>query len=81
MELCRWAVIVAALSLAGCTQVVSATPEEVRIDTDWLGKIAPGTRQWLSWFSANEHCAAYGKKPKIADLRGGLAIYKCVEEK
>ncbi len=81
MKISRWGIIAATLWLAGCAQVVSATPEEVRVDTDWLGEVAPGTRIWLSWFHANEHCAAYGRKPKIADLKGGLAIYKCVEGK
>lgn len=77
----RWVIVAVALWLAGCSQVVSATPEEVRINTDWLGEIAPGTRVWLSWLKANEHCAAHGRKPEIADFKGEVAIYKCVDEK
>lgn len=79
-RLVRLAAIAAALALAGCVNVVGATPDEVRIDTRWLGKLAPGTRIWLSWTRANEHCAAHGKKPEIVDLRDRIAIYRCVDQ-
>ena len=81
MGILRWGMIAATLWLAGCAQVVSATPEAVRVDTGWPGEVAPGARIWLSWLHANEHCAAHGRKPELVDLKGGFAIYKCVEEK
>jgi len=77
----RLLIVMSAIWLAGCSHVISATPDEVRVDTDWLGEVAPGTRIWLSWLSANERCAAYGKKPEIADFEGNVAIYRCVTEK
>lgn len=69
-----------AVFLAGCAQVVSGDSRMVNIDTRDLGEIAPGTREWLSWLQARDHCARYSKSPEIVDLRGSIAIYKCVAE-
>lgn len=80
MMIRRWGIVAASLWLAGCAQVVSTTAEEVRVDTGALGEIAPGARVWLGWFHANAQCAAHGRKPKLADLKGALAIYRCVED-
>jgi hypothetical protein len=64
----------------GCAETVSSGPDEVRIDTGQIGQLAPGTRQWFSWLQANEHCAEFGREPKLIDLQGSLAIYRCVVE-
>ena len=66
---------------AGCAEVVSGDAQTVRVDTGDLGDIAPGTREWLSWSRAREHCAAHAKSPEIVDLKGSVAIYKCVAKK
>lgn len=70
-----------AIVLAGCTKVVSGDAQTVSVDTGDLGNIAPGTREWLSWIDARDHCAQYGKSPAIADLKGTVATYKCVAKK
>lgn len=77
----RWAVFAASLYLTGCSQVVDGTRDGVRIETGWLGEIAPGARGWLSWMNANEHCAGHGRRPQLAGLRDGIAVYRCVVEK
>ena len=81
MNIQRWGIVAATLWLAGCAQVVSATAEDVRVDTGALGEIVPGARVWLGWHHAKAQCAAHGRKPKLVDLKGAFAIYRCVEEK
>jgi len=73
-------VIVAAL-LTGWAQVVSGDAQKVSINTGFLGKYAPGTREWLSWLQASDHCAMHSKVPAIVDLKGSLALYRCVADK
>ena len=68
------------LIAAGCAQVVAGDAEGVSVDVGYVGEIAPGTRSWFSWLQANEHCAALGRKPRLVDLRGSVAIYRCVPE-
>jgi hypothetical protein len=67
--------------LAGCTKVISGDAGSVSVDTGDVGKIAPGTREWLSWLQARDHCAKFAKVPEIADLKGAVASYKCVPKK
>lgn len=70
-----------AVFLSGCAEVVSGDAQTVRVDTGDLGKFAPGTREWLSWWQAREHCAHHARSPEIVDLRGSVAVYKCVADK
>jgi hypothetical protein len=70
----------AALS-SGCVQMDASNAQSVSVDTGFVGEIAPGTREWLSWYSARKHCEKYGKSSEIVDLKGSLAIYKCVADK
>jgi hypothetical protein len=74
-------VLAAGLLLAGCSGVVSGDARTVSVDTGYIGSIAPGTREWLSWPQARDHCAVHGGSPEIADLKGSVAIYKCVPDK
>ena len=64
----------------GCAEVVSGDAQKVSIDTGDLGEIAPGTREWLSWLQARDHCALHSKSPEIVDLKGSVAMYKCVAD-
>jgi len=70
--------ILIAVLFTGCAEVVSGDARTVRVDTGDLGDIAPGTREWLSWSRAREHCTAHAKSPEIVDLKGSVAIYNCV---
>jgi hypothetical protein len=72
-----WAAL--GILLAGCTAVVEGGAESVSVDTGQFGEIAPGTRGWLGWLKANEHCAAYGRRPQLAELSGSIARYRCVK--
>lgn len=74
-------VIIAAIISTGCARVISGDAQTVSVDTRDLGEIAPGTREWLSWWEARDHCARHSKSPEILDLKGSIAIYKCVEKK
>ena len=65
----------------GCAEVVKGDSDTVHVDTGDLGEIAQGTREWLSYLQAREHCAKYSKSPEIVDLKGPVAIYKCVADK
>lgn len=77
--ICRLTAATLVLCLsAGCAQIVSGGPEEVQVDTGQIGELAPGTRQWFSWLQANEHCSRFGKEPKLVDLKGSIAVYRCV---
>ena len=67
--------------LAGCTKITAGDANTVSVDTGDVGNIAPGTREWLSWLQAKEHCEKYSKVPEIHDLKGSKAIYKCVAKK
>ena len=78
MYVWRAGVLAAVLVMAGCTQVVRATPGEIHIDTGWAGEVAPGTRHWWGWLAAREHCAEQGKLPRLADLRETVVVYRCV---
>ena len=73
--------ILLAFLLSGCAELVSSDARTVRIDTGFLGEIAPGTREWLSWLQARDHCALHAKSPEILDLKGSVALYKCVAGK
>ena len=73
-------IIFVALS-TGCAEVISGDAQKVNIDTGDLGQIAPGTREWLSWLQARDHCVRFSKSPEIVDLKGSIAMYKCVAEK
>ena len=70
-----------AVLFTGCAEVVSGDAQTVRVDTGDLGDIAPGTREWLSWVQARDHCALHSKSPEIADIKGSVAIYNCVADK
>ena len=72
--------LAAGLFVAGCSGVVSGDAQTVSVDTGFLGSVAPGTREWLSWPQANDYCVAHGGSPEIADLKGSVAIYKCVPD-
>ena len=74
------AILIFALS-AGCAEIVKGDAQKVDIDTGFLGEVAPGTREWLSWLQAREHCTRFGKSPEIVDLKGSLTKYKCIVEK
>ncbi len=69
-----------AVLLTGCAEVVSGDAQMVSIDTGNLGVIVPGTREWLSWLQARDHCALHSKSPEIVDLKGSVAVYKCVPD-
>jgi hypothetical protein len=73
--------LLAALLLGGCATVIEGGAEKVSVDTGDLGHYAPGIRAWIGWLKANEHCAAFGRKPVLADLAGRTASYRCVVEK
>ena len=70
-----------ALALAAACEIVARDADGVSVDVGYLGEVAPGTRAWLSWLQANEHCAQFGKEPELVDLRGPVAVYRCVPEK
>jgi hypothetical protein len=69
------------LSVASCTSIETTSPDEISIDTGDVGNIVPGIRGWMSWFEANEHCSAQSKDAELADLRGTIAVYRCVPRK
>ena len=73
--------ILLAVLVTGCAELVSGDAQNVRIDTGYLGQFAPGTRQWLSWLQASDHCALHSKSPEIVDLKGSVAVYRCVPDK
>ena len=60
--------VFALLLLGGCSHVVTATPEEIRVDTGWPGEIAPGARVWLSYLQAREQCAVHGRRPRTLGM-------------
>lgn len=64
-----------------CTSVKEANPDQISIDTGEVGDIVPGFRSWISWFQANDHCVSQGKEAELADLKGSVAIYRCIAEK
>jgi hypothetical protein len=70
-----------AVSLAAACEIVARDADGVSVDVGYLGEVAPGTRAWLSWLQANEHCAQFGKEPELIDLKGSVAVYRCVLEK
>jgi hypothetical protein len=74
------AAVVMMITVAGCAEIVSSGPDEVQVDTGQFGELVPGTRQWISWLEANEHCSRFGRKPKLVDLRDSVAVYRCVPE-
>ena len=73
--------MVLAILLAGCSEVVSGDAQTFSVNTGFIGEYAPGTREWLSWWQARDHCALDSKSPEIVDLKGSVAIYKCVTDK
>jgi hypothetical protein len=75
------AAIVLTFLITGCSEVVSGNGQTVSIDTGDLGSIAPGTREWLSWIQARDHCARYSKSPQIVDLKATIATYECIPNK
>ncbi len=76
----RAACVAFGITLAGCTAVIEGGAESVSVDTGQFGEIVPGTRGWLGWLTANEHCAAFGRRPRLAGLSGTIARYRCVKE-
>lgn len=78
--MCRLAAAAVVLPLAAaCAEVVARDAQGVSIDVGFVGKVAPGTRQWFSRLQADEHCAQLGRDSKLVDLRESVAIYRCVE--
>lgn len=73
--------MVLTILLAGCNEVVSGDAQTFSVNTGFIGEYAPGTREWLSWLQARDHCALDSKSPEIVDLKGPVAIYKCVTDK
>lgn len=71
-------VVVAAALLQGCT-VARETPDEFQFDSGPIGEIAPGTRGWWGYLQAMRHCDQYGKDSRLVDLRGSIAVYRCVD--
>ncbi len=69
-----------AVLLTGCAEVVTSDAQQVSIDTGYFGEFVPGTRQWLSWLQARDHCALHSKSSKIVDLTGSVAVYECVPD-
>ena len=65
--------------VSGCAEIVARDTQGVSVDVGYVGELAPGTRYWFSWLQANEHCAQFGKDPKLVDLKGSVAIYRCVD--
>lgn len=72
-------VALAASVVAGCAEVVKTTPDEVSVETQFLGDIMPGARHWLGWLPANQYCGP-GRSPQVKDLQGSIATYRCVPE-
>jgi len=70
-----------AVLLTGCAEGVPGNAQKVTVDTGYLGQYMPGTREWFSWLQAREYCARQSKLPEIEDLKGSVAIYKCVPDK
>lgn len=64
----------------GCAEVVKSSPDEVSVETQFLGDIMPGARHWLGWLAANQQCGALGRSPEVKDLQGSIATYRCVED-
>ena len=69
----------AAAALTACTTAVRETADEIRIDTGFVGEIAPGTRGWWGHLRAREHCAQYGKQAELVDYQGSVAVYRCTK--
>lgn len=63
--------------LAGC-EGTTGDAQGVRVETGIIGHYVPDTREWLSRLQAREHCAKFDKAAQIEDLKGSIAIYKCV---
>ena len=76
----RAASVAFGVTLAGCTAVIEGGAESVSVDTGQFGEIVPGARGWLGWLTANEHCAAFGRRPQLAGLSRTIARYRCVKE-
>jgi hypothetical protein len=75
------AAALALLLVAGCAEIVAGDPQGVSIDVGYAGEIAPGTRVWLSRLQAHDHCARFGRESQLVDLRGQVAVWRCVAEK
>jgi hypothetical protein len=69
-----------ALFIIGCTEVVKSTPKEIHIDTGELGQLMPGSRHWLALISATKHCEDLSKKATLEDLKGTVVIYRCADQ-
>lgn len=67
-----------ALSATSCTEIVARDAQGISIDVGQLGGIAPGTRVWLSRLQARNHCAEAGDIAELVDLRGQVAVWRCV---
>ena len=73
------ALILCALLIVGCTEVVKSTPNEIHVDTGELGQLMPGSRHWLALISATKHCDDLAKKATLEDLKGEVVIYRCTD--
>jgi hypothetical protein len=72
------AAVMLALSASGCAEVVASDPQGISIDVGQVGGIAPGTRVWLSRLQARNHCAESGGTAELVDLKGQVAVWRCV---
>ncbi len=72
--------VLCAVLIAGCTEVVKSTPNEIHVDTRELGQLMPGSRHWLAMISARNHCNSLSKDAVLEDIKGEVVIYRCVSQ-
>ena len=69
-----YSVVLAVLYLSGCTQTLTATPDEIIIIQErYIEELRsnPADRE------AAEHCAQYGKAARLKGITGRIRRYVC----
>jgi hypothetical protein len=80
-DCCRiGALMLCALLIVGCTEVVKSTPNEIHVDTGELGQLMPGSRHWLALILARKHCDGLSKKATLENLQEEVVIYRCTDQ-
>ena len=72
--LALFSVVLAVLYLSACTQILTATPDEIIIvQESYIEKLRsnPAARE------AAEHCAQYGKAARLTSKTGRVRRYAC----
>ena len=70
--------LIAVASSAGCAQVERHDPDEIAVDTGWLGRIAPGTQTIVGWPVAASRGRQRGRRAELQELKDGVAVYRCI---